>query len=202
MITYIWIKNNQIKRETSNVLTFSPLILSDAARYTCEATVTSASLITSNIVRFNTHDVIIQSEFTISPDGYTIFISTHYYSLLAVPAPIVMLTSSIPNPIPPFGSNITLTCTVDLTSILKIDIPLNVTFKLSRTDPPGPALINTPPSVSGYTHTTTAVIRSFGRSDSGVYTCRANVGPRSPNSFITDSRPASDSEQITTGENV
>ena len=110
---------------------------------------------------------------------------------MAVPAPTsITLSTNIPNHtiVPPFGSNVILACAVELTSgPAMIDVALNVTFELFRKDPPGPALTTTPPSVSGSTHTTTAVIDSFGRSDSGDYTCRVNISVTSTNAFIDDS---------------
>ena len=116
--------------------------------------------------------------------------------LSAVPAPTVTLSSSIPNPIPPFGSNVTLTCTVELSPA--VDIPVNVNIQLS--DPAEDPLATTPLSVSGSNHTTTAMITSFGRSDSGVYTCRATVNSVSTNTFISDSNIESHSMRVTTGE--
>ena len=59
-----------------------------------------------------------------------------------VPAPTsVMLSSNPANPIPPFsGSDVTLICTVLLTSGTGVDVPLNVNFELLRTDPAGSPL--------------------------------------------------------------
>ena len=48
----------------------------------------------------------------------------------AVPAPTsVMLSSSIPNPIPPFGSDVTLTCAVELSPA--VDVPVTVNTVLT-----------------------------------------------------------------------
>ena len=59
----------------------------------------------------------------------------------AVPAPTsLMLSSSIPSPIPPFGSNVTLTCAVELSPA--VDVPVTVNTAL------------TPPD--GFTRTSTA----------------------------------------------
>ena len=111
-----------------------------------------------------------------------------------------MLSSSIASPIPPFGSDVTLICTVLLTSGLEIYVSLNVNFELLRTDPSRSPLTTTPPSVSGSTHTTAATISSFGRNDSGVYTCRATVSSASTNTYIRDSNTESHSIRVTTGE--
>ena len=58
-ITYQWSKNNgtQTQVGTDRVLSFSPLRLSDAGRYTCQATVSPC-----NIVIMDTEDVTLQSE--------------------------------------------------------------------------------------------------------------------------------------------
>ena len=116
--------------------------------------------------------------------------------LSAVPAPAVTLSSSIRNPIPPFGSDVILACTVELSPA--VDVPVTVNVQLS--DPAGSPLITTPPSVSGFTYTSTAMISSFGRSDSGVYTCRASVSSASTNTFISDSNNESHSIRVTIGE--
>ena len=64
-ITYQWTKNNGtlIVGTDPRVLSFSPLRLSDAERYTCQATVSSPYL-NNNITRINSQDVILQSEFS------------------------------------------------------------------------------------------------------------------------------------------
>ena len=69
-ITYQWTKNNgtqtQIPVEsTPSVLSFSPLRLSDAGRYTCQATV-SLPCLNNNFTRTDSHDVTFQSEFSTS----------------------------------------------------------------------------------------------------------------------------------------
>ena len=63
-ITYQWTKNNGIQTEDvqagtdPKVLSFSPLRLSDAGRYTCQATVISPC----NVTKTATHDITLQSE--------------------------------------------------------------------------------------------------------------------------------------------
>ena len=62
-IAYQWTKNNgthnQIQVGTDRVLSFSPLRVSDAGWYTCQATVSPCS-----ITKMDTQDVILQSEFS------------------------------------------------------------------------------------------------------------------------------------------
>ena len=118
----------------------------------------------------------------------------------AVPAPIsIMLSSSISSPILPFGSDVTLICTVLLISGPRIDVPLNVNFELLRMDPARSPLTISVPSVSGSTYNTTAMINSFTRNDSGNYTCRATARSASTNTYIRDSNTESDSVRVTTG---
>ena len=111
-----------------------------------------------------------------------------------------MLSSSITNPIPPFGSDVTLTCTAVFTSGPEIDVPLDVNFELLRTDPAGSPLTTTLPSVSGPFYITMATINSFQRSDSGVHTCRAIASSASTNTYLSDSNTESGSFRVTTGE--
>ena len=60
-ITYQWTKNNgtQTQVGADRVLSFSPLRLSDAGRYTCQATVSSPCSTT----QMDTQDITLQSEF-------------------------------------------------------------------------------------------------------------------------------------------
>ena len=70
-ITYQWTKNNgtetQIQVGDDPTLSFSPLRLSDAGRYTCQATVSSPQL-NNSITMMDSHDVTFQSEFSQEAD--------------------------------------------------------------------------------------------------------------------------------------
>jgi hypothetical protein len=117
----------------------------------------------------------------------------------AVPAPTsVMPSSSIPNPIPPFGSDVTLTCAVELSSA--VDVPVTVNTVMStdegfiRTSTAQPVM----GSITNYT--STFMISSFGRSNSGFYTCRATVSLTTSSAYISDSSTANHSFRVTTGE--
>ena len=64
-ITYQWTKNNGNGTQTpvgtdDRELSFSPLRLSDAGQYTCQATVTSPCSVT----QMDTQDVTLQSKFS------------------------------------------------------------------------------------------------------------------------------------------
>ena len=119
-----------------------------------------------------------------------------------VPAPSsVMLVSNISSPIQPVGSDVTLTCAVMLSSGPEIDIPLTVTTMLSRTDPAGSPLTTTTLSMSGSTYTSTAMVSSFGRDQSGVYNCTVVINSTS-NSFLIDSDSQSDVIRVTVGKSM
>ena len=67
-ITYQWIKNNGIPTilvGTNEVLSFSSLRLSDAGRYTCQATVSSPYL-NNDITMTNIQDVRLQSKYLVA----------------------------------------------------------------------------------------------------------------------------------------
>ena len=53
---------------------------------------------------------------------------------------------------------------------------------------------------SNTNHASTFPISSFGRSDSGIYVCRATVNLASINAYISDSSTVQHSVRITTGE--
>ena len=96
----------------------------------------------------------------------------------------------------PVGSSVTLTCMADLDPA--IDVPVTVNIELS--DPAGSPLTATTPSVlSGSTYASMATITSFGRDQSGLYTCSATVSPSPPNSFLSGSSSRSGTLRVTTG---
>ena len=109
----------------------------------------------------------------------------------------MILTSNKSNPVRPVGSSVTVSCTVELSSGSESDVPLTVSFRLSKTDPAGSPLTLTTPSVSGSTYTTVAMIDYFAKDQSGVYTCTAVIN--STSLFLTK-REVSNAIRITTGE--
>ena len=85
----------------------------------------------------------------------------------------VTLSSSHSNPIQPVGSTVTLTCTVELSPA--VDVPVTV-----NTEWTGPAKFTNTGTAQRMenttTYTSTAMVSSFGRDQSGVYNCTAAVG--------------------------
>jgi hypothetical protein len=64
----------------------------------------------------------------------------------------------------------------------------------------GTPLTLTGPTIGGTTFTYTTQLNSFGRSDSGVYTCRATVSAPPSNSFVSGGSSLSEALRVTTGE--
>ena len=122
-----------------------------------------------------------------------------YFNIFgAVPAPTsVSLSSSIPNPIPPFGSDVTLTCAVELSPA--VDVPVTINTVLTTDE--GFARVSTAQPVMGSStnYTSTFLISSFGRSNSGLYVCSATVSLLS-HAYISDSSAATHLVRVTTGE--
>ena len=115
--------------------------------------------------------------------------------LISVPNPTVTVASDQPNPIQPVGSTVTLTCTVELSPA--VDVP--VTVNTEWTGPNGFMTTNTAQRMgSTTTYTSTAMVSSFGRDQSGDYTCIATVN--STSSFIASSGSISSTANIIVGE--
>ena len=107
---------------------------------------------------------------------------------------LISVTSNPASPIRPIGSAVTLICTVVLSPA--VDVPVTINIHLS--DPDESPLTTTTPSVSGSTYTSTAMVNSFGREDSGLYMCRASISSNFP--FIRDSKSISVASKVTIGE--
>ena len=193
-ITYLWTRNSiQISANSSTgMLYFPSLRLSDAGVYTCQVAVRSPYL-RNEITARTYYSLILERKLSIQ----IVYPTTYCAHLITVPAPAsIKLTSNKPNPIRPVGSDITVTCTIILSPA--VDVPVTVNINLS--DPAGRTLTTTTPAVSGSTHTTTAMISSFGRNQSGIYTCEVNTSTTLTPSFITDGKTRFETFRITAGE--
>ena len=106
------------------------------------------------------------------------------------------ITSDPVSPIWPVGSNVTLNCTVELSPAVDVPVTVNTVW----TGPDGFKTTNTAQLAIGNTttYTSKAIVSSFGRNQSGVYTCTAIVRSTSP--FLTDSRSKSGKARVTVGK--
>ena len=107
------------------------------------------------------------------------------------------LTSSTPSPVQPIGSVVNLTCIVHITDATDI----SVTLKTIWTGPGQFVTISTSQPIleSSTTYTSRAMISSFGRNESGKYTCTAGLSSASTNLYVINSSATSSSIRITTG---
>ena len=109
-----------------------------------------------------------------------------YVCICIVPTPslMLMLTSSNGNPFAVVGSDVTLTCTLVLNSVIlgSENALLMVDAQLSRDGTP---LALPSVTVTGTTFTYTTMVNSFRRSDSGNYTCTATVRPQPTATYLT-----------------
>ena len=126
----------------------------------------------------------------------------HYIAhtlLPTVPDPqSVVVNSSLGN-IVRKGSSVTLICTVELgPAVTESELSLLVVdAQLSRDGTP---LALTGPIVNGTTFTYTTQLNTFGRSDSGNYTCTATVRVQSNfSAFLIGISQLSDTIRVTTG---
>ena len=83
------------------------------------------------------------------------------------------ISSDPVSPIWPFGSDVNLTCTVELSS--EVDGP--VTVNTVWTGPDESMATNTAQTLMGNntTYTSVVIVSSFGRNQSGNYTCTATI---------------------------
>ena len=95
-------------------------------------------------------------------------------------------------------SAVTLTCTLELNSAIVASeiFLLMVDAQLSRD---GTQLALTGPTVTGTTITYTTHLNSFGRSDSGNYTCRATIRPQPTLTYLIGSETLSTTVNIKAG---
>ena len=113
-----------------------------------------------------------------------------------------MVVTSNPSPIPSAGTNVELICTVELgPTVSQSDLSLlMVDAQLSRDGTP---LALTGPTMTGTTFNYTIQLDSFGRNDSGDYTCTATVKPQLTSTYLTESGTKySNTVRITAGVSI
>lgn len=111
------------------------------------------------------------------------------------PSTSVMVTSAPASPIRPVESDVILTCTVELSTLVDVSVIVTTVW----TGPAGFRYTNTAQPAMGSTSTyiSTATVSSFGRDESGIYTCVATVS--SVSSFLRESI-TSTSTRVTVGK--
>ena len=113
-----------------------------------------------------------------------------------VPAPNSISIATDPvSPIHPMGSTVTLTCTV----VFSLTVDLPVTVNIVWTGPDEYMTTNTAQPVIGSTttYTSTAMVNSIGRAESGIYNCTATFS--STNEFVMNNT-VFEVARITTGK--
>ena len=114
--------------------------------------------------------------------------------LFIVPAPTsIILSPPYPGLVRPVGSAINMTCNIELSPVVNIPVTVITVW----TGPAGFMTTTTTQSIMG-NYTSTAVIGSFGRDESGAYTCTATATTTS--SFLRNSASHSGTATITVGE--
>ena len=119
--------------------------------------------------------------------------------LLAVPPSSITMTSSVTDSLQIVGSDVMLTCTVELNlAILDSEISLlTVNAHLSRN---GTQLAVVGSTVTDKTFIYTAQLTSFQRTDFGDYTCTATVRPQPTSAYLTGGDVLSDTVTIKAGK--
>ena len=106
----------------------------------------------------------------------------------------VTVTSDPVSPIRPIGSDVTLTCTVELSPAVDVPVTVNTVW----TGPDMFMTTNTAQHVMGNTYRSLVMVSSFGRDKSGNYTCSVSVS--SDNTIPSTSDVRVGSARVTTGE--
>ena len=109
-------------------------------------------------------------------------------------ASFVTLTSEPSTPVRPVKSDVSLVCSVDLSPA--VDVPVTVNIEIR--DPLESTLTISAPTFSEGVYSSTALIHTFDRNQSGLYTCEATVSSRSP--FLLESGTLSRDLGVTTGK--
>ena len=110
---------------------------------------------------------------------------------------MVTITSDPVSPVQPVGTNVTLNCNVELDR--SVDVPVTVDMEWTGPDDFNRNIMAQQMGDTT-TYTSTVMVSSFGRDQSGEYTCTATVSSASDSSFIIWPAPESATSRITVGE--
>ena len=115
----------------------------------------------------------------------------------AVQDPHVTVSSSLGNVV--FnGSYVAIDCIVELGPIVK-ESELSLLVVDAQMSRDGNMLILSDHSNSSTTFTYTTIVKSFGRTDAGNYTCVATIRPRSSSVYLNGTGESFNTTQVTTG---
>ena len=118
-----------------------------------------------------------------------------YVYTVPAPASVVVTSSDITA-----GDPATLNCTVEWVQAVTNSDLSAVVVDVQLSGPDGSLLSLSGPNLSGTTFTYTTRVDSFGRNESGVYTCGASIRPKpSLSKFLTGPSQLSGSARVTAG---
>ena len=207
--SYQWTKdgsNNNIGTNSS-VYLIATLQLSSRGVYACKVTLSSNYLNGDYEIISDSFTVIIQSELALLSNIQLLAILHYFITMVSVvPTPSITLSASgnSSSPFRSVGSQVTLNCTVELGPlVMESELSLlTVDTQLSRDGTP--MMTPTEPRMTGTTFTYTRRFESFGRMESGNYTCTAIVRLRQPTvqHLIPSNISQSDIVKITTGRSA
>ena len=109
------------------------------------------------------------------------------------------VTGNPPSPIMD-GTDVTVTCAVEMAQGV-VDSDLSLLMVDAQLSGDGTSLTLTGPTVTGTTFTYTIQLDSFGRNDSGNYTCSATVRPQPTSTYLTGSGQATTVVEIVVCKN-
>ncbi|KAL5486424.1 hypothetical protein EMCRGX_G018896 [Ephydatia muelleri] len=150
--------NGMISANTTTlILQFNPLRTSDGGQYSCIANVSLPVISITSLSNTSASSVIVQ-----------------------IPQPIINITAVALSQVIAIGSNITLTCNIQLDP----SVDSNVTVNRTWTGPAGTALSGSAPNKNGSIYQTTLSLISLKTTDVGIYTCSVTVSAVVPQFIV------------------
>ncbi|KAL5486487.1 hypothetical protein EMCRGX_G018974 [Ephydatia muelleri] len=142
---------------TTLTLQFNPLYTSNGGQYSCIANVSLPVISITSLYNTSAASVIVQ-----------------------IPQPIINITAVALSQVIAIGSNITLTCNIQLDP----SVDSNVTVNRTWTGPAGTTLSGSAPNKNGSIYQTTLSLISLKTTDVGIYTCSMTVSAVVPEFIV------------------
>ncbi|KAL5486438.1 hypothetical protein EMCRGX_G018913 [Ephydatia muelleri] len=150
--------NGMISGNTTTLtLQFNPLRTSNGGQYSCIANVSLPVISITSLSNTSASSVIVQ-----------------------IPQPIINITAVALSQVIAIGSNITLTCNIQLDP----SVDSNVTVNRTWTGPAGTSLGGSAPNKNGSIYQTTLSLISLKTTDVGIYTCSMTVSAVVPQFIV------------------